>query len=161
MPPKWSLHLFTARPLCPTVEHTSPTRGATIPSKKKSGLVGVDGREQRREGSKSWARSVSDFLHSVSNQTFPQYHTLQQHQGKTNTRQPGIGGVKTTEVTNQGCVTSSSSNSKNHRITLSPNALWCSYPAAHMSGGKCIVLYHKHLNFTQPHASSRPPSTDL
>ena len=102
------------------LEHTSPTRGYDT-FKKKSGLVGVDGEErgERREGSKSWARSVSDFLHSVSNQTFSPISYSPQQQGKTITRQPGIGGVKTTEVTNQGCVTSSSSNSKNHRITLS------------------------------------------
>ena len=92
--PKRPFHLFTGRPLCPTRACVAHERGYDS-FKKKSGLVGVDGREQRREGSKSWARSVSDFLHSVSNQTFPQYHTLQQ-QGKTITRQPEIGGVKTT-----------------------------------------------------------------
>ena len=90
-------HLLTGRPLCPTRAYVARERSYDT-FKKKSGLAGVDreerGEEGRKEGSKSWARSVSDFLHSVSNQTFPQYHTLQQ-QGQTITRQPGIGGVKT------------------------------------------------------------------
>ena len=163
--PKRPFHLFPARPLCPTREYVAQHVALRYLQKEVWSCGSRQRREERaggKEGSKSWARSVSDFLHSVSNQTFPQYHTPQQ-QGKTIAWQPGIGGVKTTvDTQSRLCdfVFVQLQESPNHPVPQMHYGAAATQPG-HMSGGKCIVLYRKHLNSTQPHTSSGPPSTDL